>query len=105
MTDKQPMRTLLIEDRVYETRYTTKFERRRPYIPPDPGKLLCIIPGVIQKIHVTVGEKVSRDQPLLVIEAMKMQNDILSPLAGRIKAVHVKVGQMVPKGELLIEFE
>jgi biotin carboxyl carrier protein len=105
MTDKQPMRTLLIEDRVYETRYTTKFERRRPYTPPDPGKLLCLIPGVILKIRVTVGEKVARDQPLLVIEAMKMQNEILSPVAGKIKSVRAKLGQMVPKGELLIEFE
>ena len=105
MTDKQPMRTLLIEDRVYETRYTAKFERRRPYVPPDPRKLLCIIPGVILKIHVTAGEKVARDQPLLVIEAMKMQNDILSPVAGKVKSVHAKIGQMVPKGELLLEFE
>jgi len=42
---------------------------------------------------------------LLVLEAMKMKNDITSPRHGVIKAIHVEVGAMVAKGQLLIEFE
>lgn len=101
----QEMKTLLIEDREYETLYTGKFERRRQYTQPDPKKLRCIIPGVILRIHVQPGRKVQRDERLLVLEAMKMQNDILSPIEGKVKTVHVQVGAMVPKGTLLIEFE
>jgi biotin carboxyl carrier protein len=106
MTEQpQTMRTLLIEDREYETLYTGKFERRRQYSIPDPKKLHCVIPGVILRIHVQPGRKVQRDEPLLILEAMKMQNDILSPIEGKVKTVHVEVGAMVPRGTLLIEFE
>jgi biotin carboxyl carrier protein len=106
MTEKDPTKkTLIIEDREYETHYTLKFERRRQYVPPDPKKLYCIIPGVINHIHVQAGRKVHRDERLFVLEAMKMQNDILSPLDGKIKKVHVTQGVMVPKGTLLLEFE
>jgi pyruvate carboxylase len=105
MIEKPPTKTLVIEEREYETLFTAKFERRRHYTAPDPKKVFCIIPGVILAIHVQAGKKVQRDDKLLVLEAMKMQNEILSPIDGRIKAVHVKVGAMVPKGVLLVEFE
>ena len=42
---------------------------------------------------------------MLVLEAMKMKNDLLSPLEGKVKAIYVNVGQMVTKGQLLLEFE
>ncbi len=99
------MRTLVIEGREYETLYTGKFERRRKYSMPDPKMFYCTIPGVILQIYVRRGKKVQRDERLLVLEAMKMQNDILSPVEGKVKTVHVEVGAMVPRGTLLIEFE
>ena len=103
MTERPNLTSLQIEDRVYETQLTRKFERRRAYVPPDPGMVVCVIPGVIQKIHVSPGQVVSRDSPLLVIEAMKMQNDILSPIEGKVQKVHAQTGKMVAKGELLVE--
>jgi biotin carboxyl carrier protein len=106
MTERDiPKKTLIIEDREYETHYTPKFERRKTYSAPDPKKLHCVIPGVILHLYVHTGKKVQRDERLLVLEAMKMQNDILSPFEGKVKKVHVKVGEMVPKGSLLLEFE
>ncbi len=99
------MRTLRIDDTSYETQYTRKFERRRAYVRAEPGMLHCVIPGVIQKIHVAPGKKVVQGEPLLVLEAMKMANDILAPRDGCVKAVHVEVGKMVTKGELLLELE
>ena len=103
MTDKPTTQSLQIEDRVYETRLTRKFLQRRSYTPPNPGRVVCVIPGIIQKIHVSPGQTIARDAPLLVIEAMKMQNDILSPVGGNVKKIHVKTGKMVAKGELLVE--
>jgi biotin carboxyl carrier protein len=105
MIDTTQTQKLQIEDREYETFFTKKFAGRRHYHPPDPRKILCVIPGVILKIHVQPGKKVLRNDPLLVLEAMKMENIILSPADGRIKAVNVEIGKMVPKGTVLVELE
>jgi biotin carboxyl carrier protein len=104
-TDARSVPTLEIDDTVFETAPTRKFAKRTPYAPRDPRKILCFIPGVIRKIHVAPGRKIKRGEHLLVLEAMKMQNDISSPEAGIVKKVHVAVGQMVTKGQILIEFE
>jgi biotin carboxyl carrier protein len=104
MTDDS-FQTLLLEDAAYETRLTRKFTRRKFYAAPNPKKLLAFIPGVIQKIHVKPGQRVKRGDPLLVLEAMKMKNDLASPRDGSVKDIYVRVGQMVAKDVLLLEFD
>jgi biotin carboxyl carrier protein len=105
MTDRGPLKKLEIGGVCYETHYTAKFAHRRKYVPGDPGKLSCVIPGIIQKVLVSPGKKVVKGEPLLVLEAMKMQNDICAPCDGRVKSVFVKAGKMVTKGELLLDLE
>ena len=105
MADKIPLKTLEIGGVLYETQYTRKFEERQTYVRADPRTLHCVIPGIIQKILVSPGRIVAQGEPLLVLEAMKMENDILSPLDGRVKSVYVTVGKMVTKGELLLDLE
>jgi biotin carboxyl carrier protein len=105
MTDKVAIKTLEIGGVLYETQYTRKFEKRRTYARIDPRELHCVIPGFILKVLVSPGKKVVQGEPLLVLEAMKMENDILSPLDGRVKSVYVTVGKMVTKGELLLDLE
>ncbi len=63
------------------------------------------MPGLILEINVSNGEEVKEGQPLLVLEAMKMENTITSPKDGVIKYVGVTKGLSVAKNELLIEFE
>ncbi|WP_397362959.1 acetyl-CoA carboxylase biotin carboxyl carrier protein subunit [Olleya sp. R77988] len=63
------------------------------------------MPGLILDIMVKVGDEVQEDTPLLILEAMKMENSILSPREGTIKSVSGIKGNTVDKGELLIEFE
>ncbi|AUC81704.1 acetyl-CoA carboxylase biotin carboxyl carrier protein subunit [Lacinutrix sp. Bg11-31] len=63
------------------------------------------MPGLILDIMVKVGDQISMDSPLLILEAMKMENSILSPRDGIIKSVSGIKGNTVDKGELLIEFE
>ncbi|RPH34862.1 acetyl-CoA carboxylase biotin carboxyl carrier protein subunit, partial [bacterium] len=87
----------------YETTLTKKFQNHKPYVAPDPNTIRCVIPGVIQKLHVRPGQKVRKGEPLCVLEAMKMQNDIVSPFDARVKTVNVELGRMVAKGELLME--
>jgi len=103
--DQPEFKSLVVDDTTYETLYTPRFERRKPYAPPDPRFVRAVIPGVIQRIHVTAGAKVRRGAPLLVLEAMKMQNDLTAPRDSVIKAVLVKTGDMVAKGQVLLELE
>lgn len=63
------------------------------------------MPGLILEISVEVGQEVKENDPLLILEAMKMENSILSPRDGVIKSVTMTKGAAVEKGALLIEFE
>lgn len=63
------------------------------------------MPGLILEISVAVGQEVKENDPLLILEAMKMENSILSPRDGVIKAITMIKGAAVEKGALLIEFE
>jgi biotin carboxyl carrier protein len=105
MEDNKDLRKLVIDDTSYSTQHTVKFKQRKPYTPPDPNKVLAFIPGIILKIHVKVGQKVKWGESLLILEAMKMKNDLATPRDGVVKAIHVKEGQMVTKHQLLVEFE
>jgi glutaconyl-CoA/methylmalonyl-CoA decarboxylase subunit gamma len=103
MSDTETLATLVIDDTAYETRLTRKFAARKRYQPADPNQVRAVIPGVIQAIHVEEGGRVTRGVPLLVLEAMKMRNDVTSACAGTISHIHVRVGDMVTKGQLLVE--
>lgn len=63
------------------------------------------MPGLILDIMVTVGQEVVENDNLLILEAMKMENNLSSPRAGIIKSIQVSKGATVDKGQLLIEFE
>lgn len=95
----------LLDDTVYRTTIPRKFAARRRWSPPEPGKVKAHIPGLILKVHVQAGQAVEAGTPLLVLEAMKMQNDVRAHAAGTVAAVHVKEGELVPKGHLLVEIE
>jgi biotin carboxyl carrier protein len=63
------------------------------------------MPGLILEIHVRIGQAVNENDPLLILEAMKMENVITSPRDGIIKSISVKKSDAVDKNQLLIEFE
>jgi biotin carboxyl carrier protein len=63
------------------------------------------MPGLILDIHVKTGQEVKENDPLLILEAMKMENVITSPRDGVIKSVNITKGDAIDKGHLLIEFE
>ncbi|MDH7515296.1 MAG: acetyl-CoA carboxylase biotin carboxyl carrier protein subunit [Bacteroidota bacterium] len=105
MNEEQALKRLVIDDTVYETRFTPKFEKRKPYVAPNPNLVLAYIPGVIVDIHVKPGQRVKWGDRLLILEAMKMKNDIPSPRDGIVKRILVEKGQMVGKHQPLVEFE
>lgn len=77
--------------------------------PPPPTTIPTAIksplPGVINKILVSEGQKVKRGEILLVMESMKMENNIIADKDGVVKAFHVEIGQTVMQGDVLIDFE
>ncbi len=63
------------------------------------------MPGLVVKLRVEPGERVAKGQPLLIIEAMKMENIIKARTDGIVKEIKVKAGQSVEKSDTLVEFE
>jgi pyruvate carboxylase subunit B len=63
------------------------------------------MPGIVVQLLVQPGDAVEKGQPLLVLEAMKMQNEIAAPSDGSVKAVHVAEKQAVGSGEKLVTLE
>lgn len=100
-----PMEHLEIGSVRYVTRLTSKFRNRETWQRPDVRKVIAVIPGNIQRIMVKEGDEVKSGTPMLILEAMKMRNEILSPFHGVIKKINVSEGEMVPKAHLLLEFE
>ncbi len=61
------------------------------------------MPGKIVDVLAEEGRDVRAGEPLLILEAMKMQNEIQAPISGKIKKIHVKAGQSVLKDDLMVE--
>ena len=73
--------------------------------PAGPAPLRAPMPGLIVQLRVQVGDTVSAGAGLVVMEAMKMENELRAQAAGTVRAVHVSVGAAVEKGALLVELE
>lgn len=62
------------------------------------------MPGLILSINVSEGQEVKKGEPLLILEAMKMENVIKSPADGTVQQIKVKQGASVEKNQVLIQF-
>lgn len=99
------LHTLSLESGTYKTTFSRKFLQRSPYQEKDPKKVLAFIPGKIKKVYVKKGSRLKEGDKILVLEAMKMNNLIFSPMKGVVKEVYVTQGISVAKNALLIEFK
>jgi len=73
--------------------------------PSGPAPVKAPMPGLIVRVNVSVGDEVQAGQGVVVMEAMKMENELRTTGAGRVKAVHATPGLAVEKGALLVELE
>jgi biotin carboxyl carrier protein len=69
------------------------------------GTVVSPMPGRVLKVLVTEGADVDEGAPLVVVEAMKMENELVAPHAGKVKKIHVTPGQTVESGAKLVEVE
>lgn len=69
------------------------------------GAVLAMMPGTVLALRVKEGQEVTEGTVLLILEAMKMQNDIKAPHAGVVKHIAVAAGQTVKNGDVLVTIE
>ena len=79
-----------------------KLARRRSQEDATRGELHAPMPGLVVQVLTHEGEDVEAGHPLIVIEAMKMQNALVAPLKGRVKSIPVAPGSAVESGQLLL---
>jgi biotin carboxyl carrier protein len=118
----EPMAWFIVNNRSYEVSVDPEFRWLRSRwglaalevhdlelpverLQPGNGRIKAPIPGQVSQVMVAEGEQVQAGQPLLVLEAMKMENEIRAPLAGRVKALNAAAGQRVALHEVLVEIE
>ncbi|AHW60144.1 Biotin-requiring enzyme [Draconibacterium orientale] len=105
MAEEKELKNLVIQGAVYKTTYTQRFENRVKYITPDPNELYSFIPGTIIDLFVKTKQKVKEGETLLLLEAMKMENQVRMPFDGEIVKIHVKKGEVIPNRHLMIEIK
>ncbi len=67
------------------------------------GDVKSGLPGQVLSVLVKIGDKVEKGQPLIVLESMKMENEIVSPKSGEVKEVFVTAGQVVVKDDIILK--
>jgi 3-methylcrotonyl-CoA carboxylase alpha subunit len=77
----------------------------RPRARAHGGGLEAPMPGVVTRVLVSAGDAVRQGQPLVAIEAMKMEHVLRAPRDGRVRAVAVRKGEMVNGGAAVVELE
>ena len=94
---------------IYTIETPTSYKRLR-FLSSKAGKnknenLEAPMPGKIVEILTEEGRDVREGEPILILEAMKMQNEIQSPISGKIKKIYIKSGQNVLKDDLMVEIQ
>ncbi len=80
-------------------------ETRRKADPAKPGEVGAPIPGAVTTLHVKPGQAIKEGEPLLVMEAMKMQSSVYAPITGTVKEITVQVRDTVEAHDLLLVIE
>lgn len=102
---------VLVGDELYQLRVQDEWSRRLASIQAlaqsDEGELQITapMPGIVVAVEVEPGAEVKRDQGLVILSAMKMENEIRAPRAGTVKSVEVEQNQTVQHGQTLVVLE
>jgi biotin carboxyl carrier protein len=103
--DREGARRHVTVEGVGEARFEREVQGRRSARDAHPGDLSSPMPGTVVKVLAAVGDVVAKGQDLLVVEAMKMEIQVSSPTAGRVRAIHAVEGDPCDAGQVLAEVE
>lgn len=107
---KEKSFTILVNGNKYQLNVKDKFDELLKSLGMDNlnaskvNEIKAPMPGLVLDIRVSEGDEVKKGDPILVLEAMKMENIIKSPTDGTIKKINVKKGVAVEKNQVLINF-
>ncbi len=105
MAEQEKSQIIIVHSAKYQTTYNKKYENRKVWAEPNFNHINSYIPGTIIDILIKEGQKVAAGQSILILEAMKMYNDIKMPFKGKIVKINIEKGQKIPKNFLMIEIE
>ena len=89
----------------YQTRLNKMYLSRKPWVRPNPKQVFSFMPGMVERLNVQVGDVVKEGDLLMVFRAMKMSNNILSPLDGEVKKISVQPGENLAKDVVMIQLK
>ena len=104
-----PMR-ILVDDIYHELNVANDGDLLQEFLGEAGGgdssvEVLSVMPGIVRDVFVEPGQEVEEDQPLLILEAMKMENEIRSPIAGVVDDLPVSTGDTVAANDCLMTLE
>lgn len=105
MADQEKLQVIIVHSAKYQTTYTKKYENRKVWVEPNFNHINSYIPGTIIDILVKEGQVLNEGDSIIVLEAMKMYNDVQMPFKGKIVKINIEKGQKIPKNFLMIEIE
>ncbi len=94
----------LFETQVLDERAMLMMQRRGAPV-AGSGEVHAPMPGLIVEVTAEQGAAVAQGDTLIILESMKMQNELKSPADGVVRAIHVEAGQAVDKNDLLVEIK
>lgn len=94
----------LFETQVLDERAMLLMQRRGAPV-AGSGEVNAPMPGLIVEVTVEQGAAVAQGETLIILESMKMQNELKSPADGVVRSIHVEAGQAVDKNDLLVEIK
>ena len=77
----------------------------KPSLPAEGGSVTSPMAGAIKSVLVKQGDSVKKAQPLVILEAMKMENQITAPVDGSVARIDVAEGDSVGEGQILLVLE
>ena len=105
MTKNHELVTIALESGNYESLPTKKYLKRKAFEKKSPGLVQALIPGTVDQIFVTPGQRVAKGETLMILEAMKMLNRIKAPVDGIITTLPVATGEKVAKNQQLLDLQ
>jgi biotin carboxyl carrier protein len=94
---------LIVQGVQYETTLSKKYKNRKPWKLPNLNMINSFIPGTVIDVLVKPGQKVKQGETLMILDAMKMYNNVLMPFDGEVIKINVEPNDRVVKNQAMIE--
>jgi len=92
-------------DKTPKTAPVQRYVMRKVFTPVNANHITAFMPGTVGEIFVKKGSKVKKGETIIILQCMKMDNELQAPFDAKVKCVRVKTGDNVVKDAVLIELD